>query len=256
MNTGKHLSKGSNPPTFPDNNTLRLYSMRFCPYAQRIHLVLDAKKIPYNVVYINLSEKPEWFAEKSPLGKVPALEIPDQGKGSTLVESLIIADYLDEKYPEIKLHSDDSFQKARDRIFVERFNSVISPYYRILFSTTGIPPGSLSEFVTALDVFEGELKARATAFFGGNKPNMLDYMIWPWCERADALRLAVGDKYELDKERFEHLLKWRDEMIKDEAVKKSFISAENHAKFVESRKNEAQPNYDMLVNEAKKPRLD
>jgi hypothetical protein len=33
----------TNPPL--SKGKLRLYSMRFCPYAQRVHLVLDAKKI-------------------------------------------------------------------------------------------------------------------------------------------------------------------------------------------------------------------
>ncbi|XP_026686885.1 pyrimidodiazepine synthase-like [Diaphorina citri] len=40
-----HLSKGSqDPPT--QEGKLRVYSMRFCPYAQRVHLILLAKKIP------------------------------------------------------------------------------------------------------------------------------------------------------------------------------------------------------------------
>jgi pyrimidodiazepine synthase len=44
--------------------------MRFCPYAQRVHLVLDAKGIAYHTIFINLTEKPEWLTEKSPLGKL------------------------------------------------------------------------------------------------------------------------------------------------------------------------------------------
>lgn len=110
--------------------------MRFCPYAQRAHLVLDAKKIPYHTAYINLKEKPEWLTQKSPLGKVPALELPSV-KGDPLIESLIIADYLDEQYPQNPLNSKDPLQRARDKILVERFNGFITPFYRLMYSENG-----------------------------------------------------------------------------------------------------------------------
>lgn len=247
MSNGKHLAKGSTAPVLPDDGKLVLYSMRFCPYAQRVHLMLDAKKIPYHTVYINLSEKPEWYFEKNPLGKVPALQVPGK-EGVTLYESLVLADYIEEAYSaqQRKLYPTDPFRKAQDRILIERFNGVITAYYRILFSTDGIPPGAITEFGIALDVFEKELNSRGTAYFGGDKPGMIDYMIWPWCERVDLLKFALGDKYELDKERFGKLLQWRDLMEKDEAVKQSFISTENHTKFLQSRKN-GENNYDILA---------
>jgi pyrimidodiazepine synthase len=75
----------------------------------------------YDVVNINLQEKPEWYFLKNPLGKVPALETES---GDCIYESLIIADYLDEIYPQTPLHSRDSMQKAKDRILIERFGSV------------------------------------------------------------------------------------------------------------------------------------
>ena len=38
--------------------------------------------------------------------------------------------------------------------------------------------------------FELELESRGTTFFGGEEhPKMLDYMIWPWLERADIVPL-------------------------------------------------------------------
>lgn len=123
-------------PKFAEDGKLRLYSMRFCPYAQRAHLVLEAKKIPYHTAFINLKQKPEWLTQKSPLGKVPALEIPS-AKGDPLIESLVIADYLDDQYPQNPLSAKDPLQRARDRILVERFNAVIGPYYKLVFPQAG-----------------------------------------------------------------------------------------------------------------------
>lgn len=130
------IASGSQAPKFPDDGKLRLYSMRFCPFAHRAHLVLEAKNIPYHTAYIDLHQKPEWLTQKSPLGKVPALEIPSV-KGDPLIESLIIADYLDEQYPQNPLNSKDPLQKARDRILIERFNAFIGPFYRLMFNKDG-----------------------------------------------------------------------------------------------------------------------
>jgi glutathione S-transferase len=169
---------------FPDDQKLRLFSMRFCPFAQRVHLVLDAKNIPYHTAYINLTEKPEWYPKVSALSKVPALQVPG-AEGDSLIESLVIAEYLDEKYPQNPLHSKDPLQKARDKILIERFNGFTTPFARIIYNhKKDGAPGAITELTTALDLFEEELKKRGTKFFGGAKPGMLDYMIWPWCERT------------------------------------------------------------------------
>lgn len=197
---------GSPQPQLPDDGKLRFYSMRFCPYAQRIHLILEAKEIPHHTIFINLTEKPEWYESVSPLGKVPSLQLPNDKGHPTLTESLVIADYLDEKYPKNHLHAKDPLTKAKDKILIERFNQVVNSMYRLFFSTSGAPIGAISETVSGLDVFEKELKERGTVFFGGKQPGMLDYMIWPWCERADTLKILLGDKYELDNERFAKLV--------------------------------------------------
>ena len=39
--------------------------VRFCPYAQRTILTLLAKQVPFEVVNINLKNKPEWFLQQT-----------------------------------------------------------------------------------------------------------------------------------------------------------------------------------------------
>jgi len=234
----KHLGKGStNPPLL--KGKLRLYSMRFCPYAQRAHLVLDAKKIPHDVVNIKLSDKPEWLFEKNPLGKVPAIETES---GDCLYESLIIADYLDEKYPERPLQPKDPMQKAKDRILVEHFSKITPNIYKLMHGTDN----TLDAILTDLDLFEKELTVRATRFFGGDLPGMLDYMIWPWFERIDAFGTVVPDCV-LPTDRYKKLNEWKEAMTEDDAVKITYLTPEIHAEFIKSIKT-GNTNYDILVN--------
>lgn len=246
MVAGKHLAKGSAKPELPDDGMLRLYSMRFCPFAHRVHLVLDAKNIPYHSIFINLSDKPEWLTDVSPLGKVPALQLVTEEGQPSLIESLIIAEYLDERYPELPLFPKDPLKKAQDKILIERFNAVIGSMYKVFLHGIGGAPGVLTDISHGLDIYEKELKMRGMPYFGGEKPGMLDYMIWPWCERSAMLKYLLGDKYEMDQERFKHLIKWRDLMITDPAVKCSYLDGETHAKYMRGRR-EGTPDYDMLV---------
>lgn len=58
-------------------------------------------------------------------------------------------------------------------------------------------------------------------------------------------KFMLGDKYELDKVRFCELLKWKEEMKKDSAVKANYISGEDHYKFL-SLKLANTPDYDFL----------
>lgn len=262
MSSSKHLTKGkcfdflshislpkknisgSSIPTLP-NDKLILYSMRFCPYAQRVHLVLDAKRITYHTVFIDLTEKPEWFVHKSPLLKVPALELPAEKE--PLIESLIICDYLDEKYPDVKLYPSDPAEKARDRGIVERFNLFINEYYPIQNKTAIDMDKAIAILFDKLDFCEDELLLRGSKYFGGEKAGMLDYMIWPWMERLEALSVYIGEKLKLDGKRFQKLVDWCAIMNLDDAVRKSVVTAEIYEKFWCSRQAGGRANYDLLV---------
>ena len=40
---------------------------------QRARIVLDEKSIPHQIEFIDLANRPDWFAAISPLGKVPVV---------------------------------------------------------------------------------------------------------------------------------------------------------------------------------------
>ncbi|EFA00963.1 pyrimidodiazepine synthase [Tribolium castaneum] len=237
----KHLTKGSRKPSPVRRGKLRLYSNRFCPYCQRVILVLDAKRIPYEVVNINLVNKPDWMFDKSPMGKVPALELDN---GEVLYESLIIADYLDDKYNAHRLHAKDPLQKAKDQLLLKQFTKIINALLKTV-SLGRIEHDEAQVISEGLAIFERELTDRPGPFFGGSRPGMLDYMIWPWCERSDVLKI-YGKDYILKKEKYKQLMEWRKVMVEDEAVKKSWCSANTHIKYLQSSRA-GVPNYDLLI---------
>lgn len=42
--------------------------MKFCPFAQRVRLVLLVKNIPHDIVNVDLKNKPEWLFTMQPEG--------------------------------------------------------------------------------------------------------------------------------------------------------------------------------------------
>ena len=89
---------------------MRLISFDLCPYVQRSVIALREKGIDFDIEYIDLKNKPAWFLEISPHGKVPLLQVD----GEVLFESTVILEYLDETQ-EPRLHPADPLERARDR---------------------------------------------------------------------------------------------------------------------------------------------
>jgi len=245
----KHLGKGSECPPLKDGK-LRIYNMRFCPYAQRAVLVALAKGLPIDVVNCSLIDKPEWLLEKNPNGKVPTIELQD---GRVLYESLIVADFIDEAYKNRPLNASDPFQKALDRIWVEEYSKVTTFFYKMVFAIKAKDHDALKQHCkdlqSALGPFEKELAKRGTTFFGGdNLPGMLDYMIWPWIERLPALKsLTSVDIFDFEAAKKENpkLENWRQAMKQDQAVQQAIVAAEVHKEFMESFLA-GTPKYDLL----------
>lgn len=176
--------------------------MKFCPFSQRVRLILDAKKIPYDITNINLTDKPEWLTKYNPYGNVPVLGLSNEKDRPWIYEAVLIADYLDEKYPDVPLYPDDPLEKIQERLWIHRFGIVPIAFQEVIADGLEKASEALRDIQETLEDYEEELYKRNTPFFGGETPGMLDYMIWPFCERFGVLKHFIGVKYELDSDRY------------------------------------------------------
>jgi len=97
---------------------IKLYDFKSSPNCQRVKVVLAEKNLPYEIVPIDLTKKEQKTAEHlklNPYGKVPVLT----DDSTVLYESLIINEYLEEKYPNPPLLPKDPAKKAKGRILVD-----------------------------------------------------------------------------------------------------------------------------------------
>ncbi|NXD09792.1 GSTO1 transferase, partial [Nothocercus nigrocapillus] len=216
------LPAGSAAPAPVSAGLIRLYSMRFCPYAQRTRLVLRAKGISHEVININLKNKPDWFFEKNPFGLVPVLET---SKGQLIYESPITCEYLDEAFPEKKLLPSDPYERASQKMlldyFAKKIEAAVVKYYMAVRDGQDVS-ALKAEFVEKLSKLEEVLSKCNTVFFGGDSVSMFDYMVWPWFERLEALQLADSLSH------MPNLQRWMGAMREDPAVKATITDLQTY----------------------------
>jgi glutathione S-transferase len=97
---------------------VKLYDFKSSPNCQRVKVVLEEKKIPYETVNIDLragAQKTPEYLKINPYGKVPAMVDGD----AVLYESCIINEYLDEKYGAPRLMPSDPAARAKARILID-----------------------------------------------------------------------------------------------------------------------------------------
>lgn len=108
---------------------LQLVSFDICPFVQRSAIALEEKGVEYDLTFIDLQNKPDWFLAISPRGKVPLLQVDD----AVLFESTAILEYLDETTAP-RLHREDPIDRARDRAWFSIADELFGAVWRMMIA--------------------------------------------------------------------------------------------------------------------------
>ena len=155
--------------------SLVLYNAPRCPYVARVRIVLAEKGIDYEVVDVDLDDRPAWLYEKNPAGRVPVVEEDD---GRPLAESAVIMEFLEERYPEPALLPPDPADRAAVRLLIFRDGDLTTPYYALRRGDEG----AAEKLDAALGRFDGLLGEQP--YLGGAEYGLADIALVPWFLRA------------------------------------------------------------------------
>ncbi|MCK9984771.1 MAG: stringent starvation protein A [Azoarcus sp.] len=96
---------------------MNLYSGTTDPFSHRCRIVLFEKGMDFEVIDVDLYNKPEDIAVINPYNRVPVLVDRDL----VLYESNIINEYIDERFPHPQLMPPDPIMRARARQLLHTF---------------------------------------------------------------------------------------------------------------------------------------
>jgi glutathione S-transferase len=196
---------------------IEIYSAALCPFAHRSRLTLLEKKIPFELIEIDLQNKPANFLEISPYGKVPVLKHGDH----RVWESAVINEYLEETFPEPPLLPKAPIQRAQARIWINFADT------RLFVATGKLLYGSpdpqqqaevAKDVIEYLQLVEAELQAMSEdgPYWLGAELSLVDLTYYPWFEQLAVLEHFQGFQLPSGLER---LKEWWEAMSNRESVR-------------------------------------
>lgn len=150
-----------------------LISHALCPYVQRAVIALTEKNVDFEKKLIDLSNKPDWFLEISPTGKVPIF----QSEQGVVFESSVIVEYI-EDITEHPLHPSDPFIRAQHRSWME-FGSAILNSISGLYSAPDKATFNTKETTLRKQLETLENTVSEGPYFSGNDFSLVDAVFGP-----------------------------------------------------------------------------
>lgn len=171
---------------------IKIVSFKICPFVQRVTALLEAKEVPYELEYISLRNKPQWFLDLSPTGQVPVLVTES---GEALFESDAIIEYIVEVYGEPG-ESRTPVQRAQDRAWsYQASKHYLSQCSTMRSSSEEVLEERLVGLQKAFGRAEQALSEKGESlgqFFNGEALSNVDIAWLPLLHRADIIRRHSG----------------------------------------------------------------
>ena len=159
---------------------MTLYSGTTCPFSQRCRIVLYEKGMDFQIVDVDLYNKPDDLAVMNPYNRVPVLVERDL----ILYESNIINEYIDERFPHPQLMPADPVMRGRTRLFLLNFER------ELFIHIDALEKGNQKQLEKARGLVRDSLLQIAPVFAKhkymlGEEFSMLDVAITPLLWRLD-----------------------------------------------------------------------
>jgi glutathione S-transferase len=178
---------------------MKLYSVDLSPYASRVRIAIYAKNLPIEIVAPPGGLGSAEFNKLSPLGKVPALEVD----GRWVVESEVINEFLEDRFPTPPLRPADPLARARMRELSRFADLYLSPPLTVLFAQMNPATRDaklLAEKLAELDLRLDQLESLVVAgpYGAGASLSLADCALAPLLFFLTRLLPAVGGKNPLE----------------------------------------------------------
>jgi len=166
---------------------MQLYSGTTCPFSHRCRFVLYEKGMDFQVIDVDLYNKPEDIAVMNPYNRVPVLAERDL----VLYESNIINEYIDERFPHPQLMPADPVMRARARLMLFNMEHELFSQVEVMEAGKEKPMekarASIVERLLEFSPIFGK-----TRYMLGDEFSMLDVAIAPLLWRLDHYGIKLG----------------------------------------------------------------
>src|SRR5512138_573692 len=135
---------------------MELWHAWVCPYCMRVRIALAEKGLSYTEREIDLARKPPELFQVNPAGAVPVVV----DGGAAVPESLVILEYLEDRYPERPLLPPDPAGRARARLLYDRITAALgTPVFKLARGADAEKAAAAEAVKAALAALEREVPA-------------------------------------------------------------------------------------------------
>ena len=148
---------------------------------------------------MDLKNKPEDLTRQNPYGKVPVLVDGD----GVIYESAIINEYLEEKFPEVRLMPTDLLLRAKARIWIDYFSTRLHAAAADITHDREPEKAQqrLKQYLTDLDQ-----QIAGKKYLVGDQYSLADITFIPFYTRRERYKVAIDDHHP-------HLRRWAEQLV-------------------------------------------
>jgi glutathione S-transferase len=148
---------------------------------------------------VDLKNKPDDLTRKNPYGKVPVLVDGEE----FIYESAIIDEYLDEKFPQVRLMPTDLLQRAKARIWIDYFSTRLHAAASDITHDRNPDKAQqkLQQYLTDLDREMADKN-----YLVGGQYSLADVSFIPFYTRRERYHVTIDNKYP-------HVKRWAENLL-------------------------------------------